>query len=115
MYNYKNDEAKLKSVLLGGTAQLRTQSAFNLCTDYANKGDAIFIELIKQGKATATLFFYFSNKKRQQMKKQMEPTNKAIVQPGIMHIKAWQSIKSKYNTIVHRPAKNWILLLIMMH
>ena len=31
----------------------------------------------------------------------MEPTNKAIVQPGIMHIKAWQSIKSKYsNTIV---------------
>ncbi|MFN8271996.1 MAG: DUF932 domain-containing protein [Chitinophagaceae bacterium] len=41
--NYKNDEAKLKSVLLGGTAQLRTQSAFNLCTDYANKGDAILL------------------------------------------------------------------------
>lgn len=31
----------------------------------------------------------------------MEPNNKAIVQPGIMHIKAWQSIKAKYsNTIV---------------
>lgn len=41
--NYKNDEAKLKSVLLGGTAQLRTQAAFNLCTDYANKGDAILL------------------------------------------------------------------------
>ena len=41
--NYKNDEAKLKSVLLGGTAQLRTQAAFNLCTDYANKGDSILL------------------------------------------------------------------------
>lgn len=31
----------------------------------------------------------------------MEPNNKAIVQPDTMHIKAWQSIKSKYsNTIV---------------
>jgi phage/plasmid-like protein (TIGR03299 family) len=33
---YKNDEAKLKSLLLGGTGQLRTQKAFNLCTDFAN-------------------------------------------------------------------------------
>lgn len=41
--NYKNDEAKLKSVLLGGTAQLRTQAAFNLCTDYANKGENILL------------------------------------------------------------------------
>lgn len=31
----------------------------------------------------------------------MEPNNKAIVQPDIMHIKAWQSLKGKYsNTIV---------------
>ena len=34
---YKNDEAKLKSLLLGGTAQLRTQKAFNLCEDFAKK------------------------------------------------------------------------------
>jgi phage/plasmid-like protein (TIGR03299 family) len=32
---YKNEEAKLKSIFLGGTAQLRAQSAFNLCTDFA--------------------------------------------------------------------------------
>ena len=36
--NYKNDEAKLKSILLGGTAQVRTQAAFNLCTDFAQSG-----------------------------------------------------------------------------
>lgn len=30
---YKNEETKLKSVLLGGVAQLRTQTAFNLCMD----------------------------------------------------------------------------------
>jgi phage/plasmid-like protein (TIGR03299 family) len=32
--NYKNDEAKLKSLMFGGTAQARTQKAFNLCLDY---------------------------------------------------------------------------------
>jgi len=31
---YKNDEAKLKSLLYGGTAQARTQKAFNLCMDF---------------------------------------------------------------------------------
>jgi len=36
---YKNDEAKLKSLLLGGTAQLRTQKAFNLCEEFAKKGE----------------------------------------------------------------------------
>ena len=35
---YKNEEAKLKSLLLGGTAQLRTQTAFNLCTRFAHDG-----------------------------------------------------------------------------
>jgi phage/plasmid-like protein (TIGR03299 family) len=35
---YKNDEAKVKSLLLGGTAQQRTQSTFNLCTDFAKNG-----------------------------------------------------------------------------
>ncbi|MCI9843595.1 DUF932 domain-containing protein [Flavobacterium pectinovorum] len=36
--NYKSDEAKLTSLLMGGTAQIRTQSAFNLCVDFASKG-----------------------------------------------------------------------------
>jgi hypothetical protein len=36
--NYKNEEAKLKSLLFGGTGQLRTQKAFNLCEDFA-KGE----------------------------------------------------------------------------
>jgi len=33
---YKNDEAKLKSVLFGGTAQMRSQKAFDLCTKFLN-------------------------------------------------------------------------------
>ncbi len=42
--NYKNDEAKVKSLLLGGTAQLRTQAAFNLCADFTkNGGDALIL------------------------------------------------------------------------
>ncbi len=32
--NYKNDEAKMKSLLYGGTAQLRTQKAFQLCESF---------------------------------------------------------------------------------
>jgi len=40
--SYKNDEAKLKSLLFGGTGQLRTQKAFNLCEDFALKGDDAF-------------------------------------------------------------------------
>lgn len=32
--NYKDSEAKLKSLLYGGTAQIRTQKAFHLCTDF---------------------------------------------------------------------------------
>jgi len=40
--NYKNDEAKLRSLLFGGTAQLRTQKAFHLCEDFAAKGEAAF-------------------------------------------------------------------------
>ena len=35
---YKNDEAKLSSILIGGTGQLQTQSAFHLCFDFAHKG-----------------------------------------------------------------------------
>jgi phage/plasmid-like protein (TIGR03299 family) len=36
--SYKDDEAKVTSLLMGGTAQLRVQSAFNLCSDFAGKG-----------------------------------------------------------------------------
>ncbi len=36
--SYKDDEAKLSSLLMGGTGQLRTQCAFNLCYEYASKG-----------------------------------------------------------------------------
>lgn len=32
--NYKNDEAKLKSLLYGGIAQQRTQKAFDLCSSF---------------------------------------------------------------------------------
>jgi hypothetical protein len=41
--NYKGKEAKLKSLLLGGTGQVRTQTAFNLCTAYASKGADAFL------------------------------------------------------------------------
>lgn len=35
---FPDDEAKLKSIVLGGTAQLRGQAAFNLCDEFACKG-----------------------------------------------------------------------------
>jgi phage/plasmid-like protein (TIGR03299 family) len=41
--SFKNDEAKLKSLLFGGTAQLRAQKAFNLCEDFAMKGADILM------------------------------------------------------------------------
>lgn len=41
---YKNDEAKLKSLLYGGTAQLRSQTAFDVCASFAKKGsDALIL------------------------------------------------------------------------
>lgn len=36
--NYKDDEAKLQSIVMGGTAQLKTQKAFELCTAFAQHG-----------------------------------------------------------------------------
>ncbi|MBW8523792.1 DUF945 domain-containing protein [Chryseobacterium chendengshani] len=36
--NYKNDEAKLQSIVLGGTAQLKSQKAFDLCERFAHQG-----------------------------------------------------------------------------
>jgi len=42
--SYKDEEAKLCSLLMGGTGQLRSQSAFNLCTYFAAKGvDALLL------------------------------------------------------------------------
>lgn len=35
--NYKDEEAKFKSIM-GGTAQIRAQKAFDLCTDFAKSG-----------------------------------------------------------------------------
>lgn len=37
--NYKNDEAKFKSIMFG-TGQLRAQSAFDLCADFAKHGSS---------------------------------------------------------------------------
>lgn len=39
---YKNDEAKLQSIVMGGTAQLKTQRAFELCGDFEIHGADIF-------------------------------------------------------------------------
>lgn len=40
--SYKDSEAKLKSLLFGGTAQLRTGRAFDLCEDFVMKGESAF-------------------------------------------------------------------------
>ncbi|WP_423147035.1 DUF932 domain-containing protein [Rubrolithibacter danxiaensis] len=40
---YRDDEAKLKSILLGGIAQMRTQSAFNLCEEFAIHGASALV------------------------------------------------------------------------
>lgn len=39
--SYKDDEAKLKSILLGGTAQRRTQKTFDLCSAFAQDGSSM--------------------------------------------------------------------------
>jgi phage/plasmid-like protein (TIGR03299 family) len=36
--NYKDDEAKLQSIVMGGTAQMKTQKAFELCASFAADG-----------------------------------------------------------------------------
>ncbi|SHM23036.1 phage/plasmid-like protein TIGR03299 [Chryseobacterium carnipullorum] len=36
--NYKDNEAKLQSIVLGGTAQLKSQKAFDLCDKFARSG-----------------------------------------------------------------------------
>lgn len=37
--NYKDNEAKLQSIVLGGTAQLKVQKAFDLCENFARSGE----------------------------------------------------------------------------
>ncbi|MCJ8208126.1 DUF945 domain-containing protein [Mucilaginibacter sp. RS28] len=39
--SYKDTDAKLNSILYGGTAQSRGQAAFNLCSSFAAQGDEI--------------------------------------------------------------------------
>jgi hypothetical protein len=39
--SYKDNEAKLQSIVLGGTAQLKSQKAFELCTAFALDGAEI--------------------------------------------------------------------------
>jgi phage/plasmid-like protein (TIGR03299 family) len=41
--NYKDDEAKLKSLLFGGTGQLRTQAAFRFCESFVKHGENAFM------------------------------------------------------------------------
>ena len=40
--SYKDGEAKLQSLVLGGTAQTKAQTAFNLCATFAQSGADIF-------------------------------------------------------------------------
>jgi phage/plasmid-like protein (TIGR03299 family) len=39
---YKDDEAKLHSIVMGGTAQAKTQKAFELCTSFVTEGADTF-------------------------------------------------------------------------
>ncbi|TDE29332.1 DUF945 domain-containing protein [Flavobacterium ranwuense] len=39
--SYKDNEAKLQSIVMGGTAQLKSQKAFELCTSFATEGAEI--------------------------------------------------------------------------
>lgn len=42
--NYKDNDAKLKSILYGGTGQLRSQKTFDLCSEFAKTGsDALLL------------------------------------------------------------------------
>jgi phage/plasmid-like protein (TIGR03299 family) len=41
--NYKDEEVKLQSIVMGGTAQTRAQKAFELCSDYAKNDSGIFL------------------------------------------------------------------------
>ncbi|RYJ50598.1 DUF945 domain-containing protein [Flavobacterium petrolei] len=40
--NYKDDEAKSQSIVMGGTAQIKSQKAFELCTSFEKIGSDVF-------------------------------------------------------------------------
>lgn len=40
--NYKDDEAKLQSIVMGGTAQIKSQKAFELCSSFDKIGSDVF-------------------------------------------------------------------------
>jgi hypothetical protein len=40
--SYRDEEAKLKSLLFGGTAEMRTQRGFKLCEEFSTKGEDAF-------------------------------------------------------------------------
>lgn len=40
--SYKDDETKLQSIVMGGTAQTKAQRAFELCTAFAQDGAGMF-------------------------------------------------------------------------
>lgn len=40
--NYKDNEAKLQSIVMGGTAQIKSQQAFDLCTSFSKIGAEVF-------------------------------------------------------------------------
>lgn len=40
--SYKDNEAKLQSIVMGGTAQLKSQKAFELCTSFQKVGEEVF-------------------------------------------------------------------------
>jgi len=41
--NYKDSEAKLQSIIMGGTAQGKSQKAFELCSSFAKEGSGILL------------------------------------------------------------------------
>lgn len=41
--SYKDDEAKLQSIVMGGTAQNKAQKAFDLCSDFAQTGSDVLM------------------------------------------------------------------------
>lgn len=41
--NFKNGEAKLKSLLFGGTGQMRSQKAFTICEEFTRSGEDAFL------------------------------------------------------------------------
>lgn len=41
--SYKDEESKLQSIVMGGTAQSKAQKAFDLCTSFSSDGEAVLL------------------------------------------------------------------------